>query len=299
MKKVSLIAMLALMVASSVYAENVVLKDSTDTAKYKQENSQYNSIKKRVNGWGETLTEMREKQSGVSIISHSGIVANDIEYINDLFAEENSVVGSPLYGVNAKIPVGSTNYSTMFYSGGSLMAGLGNGYKIGFSGFGSFRSYDFSAGANYVETAVATGYGGLAIERGFVSDKHNFTTGVLLGAGGTAVGINVYENVGSTSAFMQSDDDSDSDWDEDWDDYDHDYHDHDHDVDRYFENKAHGAYGVAELNLAYSYTLISWLHIGADAKATVKKSIEIDNNLGKYLTVNPALGLRVVFGTLG
>ncbi len=293
-----------LLMSSMIMAENEKMKtdstpvedSSTVDIGYTDDIEQtYDKVKCKVSKEllqiNETFQEKREEQSWLSIGTVSGVAAVDVESVNDLFEKESAYSDSPLYGSNIKIP-GSTDYSNMFFSGGSIVFGVGNGLRLGFGGYGIYRSYDLEDGSDLYETTIASGYGGLLIQKGFVSGNHNFTTGVLVGAGGMAVGINKHEGVVSTSAFTPSSGDRYNHWDDD--DCDFDEFD-----EKNFENMAHGGFGVGELNLAYTYSVLSFLHLGFEAKGTVKKSITVENDFGDYLTVDPSLGFKLMLGTLG
>ncbi|HEX3020709.1 MAG TPA: hypothetical protein VHP36_10425 [Chitinispirillaceae bacterium] len=168
------------------------------------------------------------------------------------------------------------HYQPVLVNGFWLYAGMGNGLRFGFghwSGESYFRS-NITVSDSIMTLKVRTGFDGLMLEKAFIHNNLNFITGGAIGAGSIKV----------TKSYQESDVFGSVAWDED--------------LEEGAEAKAR-MFGL-ELHAGMTVSLLSWCHIGMDINNQFMLSVNgFGGTANSFVSANPGLRLRLVFGNLG
>ncbi len=207
-----------------------------------------------------------------------GVAVFNVKPIRDYLKQAKaSGKHSYLLGVDLNSAL-SNNYEPFYVSGGFGYGGIGNGFRIGGAGYAAHTLLSLGDTLNL---RVAVGYGGVTLTKAFSVNRHNFTLGTMLGAGGMAMMVEASDD----SAYLDTDLLGDN-----------------YDFDEYDNGKALGGktalFFTPELHGSYTYSFTSWFHLGVDLRAMGMISYRGFRNDG-FVTFNPAGNVRFVFGNLG
>jgi hypothetical protein len=169
-------------------------------------------------------------------------------------------------------------WDPFYFSGGMGYGGVGQGVRIGGGGWGGKRRYMSepygAARDSVVQLDVNVGYGGLLIEKAIVKEQLNYVMGCLVGGGAIRISRRFLEKE-SASAFVESAG-ADS------------------------PGTAQALMFVFEMHGGGTYTLLPWFHLGADANAALFYSNDgFDGPAAGFVTVNPGVKIRIIFGNIG
>ncbi len=202
----------------------------------------------------------------------SALVWLDMTPVNEMLKQTD------LDTMGILFPKGSTPI-TLF--GGMGYGGLGNGIRVGGIGFGGSKLYTTRKSDTTYTISTGIGYGGLLIERALVVHQFNLLLGGIVGAGGIGVSLNKQQSrysFGSQPSDIQ-----------------------------YGIGAGGGAgagFFLAELHCGFTYSIVSWLHIGGVGAALGMFSsngfMKADGtSFGSgFITINPSAQLRIVLGNI-
>jgi hypothetical protein len=166
------------------------------------------------------------------------------------------------------------SYKPLMLMGGSVYGGLGNGVRIGVSGWGG--EYEFTSGTNGDSTIflnVSHSFGGFMIEKAFVKNNMNYLVGGTIGFGSLTVTKGAANDPWKT---VSNDDETK-------------------------EEEAKAPYSGVNLHSGFTVTVLPWMHIGADVNGSFLFSVngfDIPGCKG-FMTVVPGLRFRITFGNIG
>ena len=173
----------------------------------------------------------------------------------------------------------NSNYKMISLPGGLLYGGLGNGMRIGLEGRGGGASFWKERQDTTFFLDIGLGYGGLLLEKAFVSNDLNFIIGGMAGVGGMSVTRN--HAVGTSGFNDNSNDDNETD------------------------GSASAVIMVMQLHAAFTYSFLPWIHLGFETVAPIFfSSGGFQGNSGRNITdgftsFNFGVQLRLVLGNLG
>jgi hypothetical protein len=204
----------------------------------------------------------------------------DMTPIEKLVQKEASLAGRVFNFENSPMVL----WGGLGYGGGMENVRFGGGGWGGVQQFYSdhFAGNDSVAGQpvdSLVELTVIPAFGGLMIEKGFKYDHLNLLVGGMLGGGALVVAKSTLA-AEDQSAFSTTMNDS-------------------------IGSSLRGQLAVAPcmvatLQAGATYSLLSWLHVGADGGAAFWYSKRgFGYGFGSISTVNPFVRLRIMFGNLG
>jgi hypothetical protein len=212
---------------------------------------------------------MREKGVGVGGGYAMGIMAFGSGPIKDL-AKRASVLAGRQFEFN------SVDFEPMVVVGGFGYLGMGNGLRIGGGGMGGSRRFvsDRFSNDSAVSIKVSLSYGGFLIEKAIVSDHLKYYFGGYIGGGQAQATVDKIQ--GDTYNLL------------------------DHSQVQGSHYTVQSGFTCVELHAGCTYTLLPFFHVGASVSAPIFYSPEgFDLYTTEYVTVNPVLQLRFVFGNLG
>ncbi len=169
------------------------------------------------------------------------------------------------------------DYETFFLMGGFGFGGIGNGLRIGGGGYGGSHSYRISDAGKDYKLLVEIGYGGVILEKAFTYNRNNFVIGTMLGAGTMKVSFGEdSEGSGFNNSSSNMSNNSKS-----------------------LDYGAYSDFFLASLYTGYTYSFISWLHLGFEVGGNMMNANS--GLLGSDIrtTFNPTGSLRILFGNLG
>ncbi len=213
----------------------------------------------------------RERGYGGCIGFSPGIFGIDMKPVRDLARRvpELRDIGFDL----------SDKYKMMSLPGGVLYGGLGNGMRIGIEGRGGTRSIpkDYHDTTFFLDMSL--GYGGLLLEKSFVSKDMNYIIGAVAGAGGISVERN--HVVGESGFTALTDTESEPD------------------------GSASATVMVLQLHAAFTYSVLPWIHIGFGGVVPMFFStggFQVRNGRNitdGFTSINFGAQLRLMLGNLG
>jgi hypothetical protein len=243
----------------------IVIKDPDDTILTIEKGKAKHHWEKK----GKESASMHEKGFGIGGGYAMGFMAFGSGPVKDLAKQANILAGR-------QFQFNSVDFEPMVVTGGFGYLGMGNGLRLGGGGMGGSKRYisDRFSGDSAVSLKVSTSYGGFLIEKAFVFGHLNYTVGGYIGGGETKLVIdkmqgNSYDPPGS---------------------------DPNHTAHFTTESK----FTCMEMLAGCTYTLLSFFHLGLNVSAPLFYSPEgFDLYSAEYVTLNPVLQLRFVFGNLG
>lgn len=174
------------------------------------------------------------------------------------------------------------SYETFVLMGGMGYGAVGNGLRIGGGGRGGEKTYSIPIDDTTTHTLeVSLGFGGVLIEKCFVANKMNIFLGGMAGGGGIDVTDLLIDNI-----YIDDIDDV-------------------IDNGKKENNTFSAGFMLLEFHGGFTYTLIPWLHMGLDismpffvSPSGFKSRAGIGVGEG-FMTMNPGLRIRIIFGNIG
>jgi hypothetical protein len=170
----------------------------------------------------------------------------------------------------------SSAFEPIATTGGMGYVGLGNGLRIGGGATGGNRYFasDPYEGDSIVSLNVSVHYGGVIIEKAFVLNRFNFLSGTQVGGGSMTTTIHHTVESGS---FMFNPSRSKN----------------------RGESKTANFF-LLEFHGGVTFSLAPFLHFGTEVSLPVFYSQEgFEASTNAFISMNPAIQLRIVFGNLG
>lgn len=178
---------------------------------------------------------------------------------------------------NADFPIHGM-YKTFFMMGLTGYGAVGNGIRIGGSFVGGKRSFTARSNDSIYGLKIETSFGGLLLEKAIVHNNYNLYAGGI--AGGASIEVQPSKTVDYLSATPVK-------------------------VDENNFNKLTAPAVLLELHGGGTYTMINWCHIGVDFSlplffSTSGFKTPVGHNVTNgFLTLNPGLRFRIIFGNIG
>ena len=169
-----------------------------------------------------------------------------------------------------------SRFFPVFVSSGIGYLGFDNGVRLGGEGMSGERSFtsDIYQQDSIMVMKVSVNYGGFLIDRAVSRDPFSVLTGVVVGGGSVSSSF-CARTQGSFPVFERNTDSPEKTT----------Y------TARFFLFEFHGS---------CSYSMASFMHIGAQVSLPMFFSANgFDAPTGSYISVNPALQIRLIFGNLG
>jgi hypothetical protein len=244
----------------------IIIKEPNDTL-LTMENDQ---VKHCWNKKEKSSISMREKGFGIGGGYAFGIMAFGSGPVKDLAKQANELAGR-------QFQFNSVDFEPMVVTGGFGYLGMGNGLRIGGGGMGGIsKRYvsDRFNGDSAATLRVNINYGGFLIEKGFVSGHVNYNVGGYIGGGKTKVTV---EKIQGNTYDLPA-----------------------HEQIQGNHNTVESGFTNLEIHAGCTYTLLPFFHLGLGVSAPLFYSPEGFNlYTAEYVTVNPVVQLRFVFGNLG
>jgi hypothetical protein len=172
-------------------------------------------------------------------------------------------------------------YETFITMGGIGYGAIGNGLRIGGAGRGGRRDLGHvSKDTVYYTLEVSVGYGGFMVEKALIRRNVNLFIGLMLGGGG--LDVKLLKMTGRPLLNTEIDADEEL-----------------------SKSEANASFFLLETHGGFTYSMLSWLHLGADITLPCFFSgggFKIGSRNGvtdAFFTVNPGIRLRVMFGNIG
>jgi hypothetical protein len=246
-------------------AEPAVTKEPNDKAvSYNKDHSSFGLPGEKAGNFSP------KKGYGIAGGPIPGFIAFDFRPINNLI-KASDALNERTFGNLSR-----TGFEPMVTMGGMGYLGFGNGLRLGGGGADAERNYlsDAFARDSVVSLKVSVGYGGFLVEKAFSVNRFNFLTGTQIGGGEMKVTARRTLR-GGNSAFTAD------------------------------QNNNNVATQIAKLFLlefhgGFTYSIAPILHLGADVMLPMFYSANgFDAYTTGFVTVNPAVRLRFMFGNLG
>jgi hypothetical protein len=235
------------------------------------------TFKNFARDWRNNIDTFRKQSIGLSGTSGYGMNAIAMQPIEDFLDNHPGFSGKRFRGISR------FGFEPYVMSGGSGVIGLGEGFRLGgggMSGERRFFSDPFHDSILVLNTRVS--YGGFLVEKATVKGKWNFTYGGTIGGGTLKL---VVSEKNDLDWFSTSTDMSNGIYQED-------------DI---FKNSGYeAAYFLLEPHWGCSYTLFTFFHIGTGISLPTFMSLDATfPYTDDFITVNPAIQLKLIFGNLG
>jgi hypothetical protein len=210
----------------------------------------------------------RERGYGGGLGFSMGAYAIDVRPVNELIA-----ANPQLSGIGFDI---NPSFEIFVLTGGLGYGGLGNGIRIGGGGYGGSRSFTQIFHDTTWVLQLGVGWGGVLVEKAFVRDKMNYFVGGMFGGGR----LTLSQSFRSGGLFDVQNFDQHS-------------------------GSVNAGFLMLEGHGGFTYSVLSWLHIGIDVSAPAFYSpggfkspgdISITNS---FFSVNPGVKVRLIFGNIG
>ena len=168
-------------------------------------------------------------------------------------------------------------YETFLMVGGLVYGGIGKGVRIGGGGMGGSRTYSVQHNDSVITADITVGMGGFLLEKCFVKKNWNLQFGGLLGGG--SITIDKYARKSDNVITQQNSSTT--------------------------NNTRDAGFMLIELHGGFTYSLLSWLHLGINCSTpffispdgfTSKDNIHITNG---FFSLNPGVFFRIILGNIG
>jgi hypothetical protein len=212
----------------------------------------------------------QKKHFGIGGGPIPGVIALDLTPIKE-FIRVNPVLSGKTFPMHH-----DSRYNRFFTMGGMGYVHVGNGVLLGGGGAGGERRYlsDRFAQDSAIMLSVKAEYGGFIVEKVFDRRSYSFHTGMQIGGGSLRVKYHAEDG----SAFHASNTSYDA------------------NTDR--ENVA--PFNLFEVHGGLTYSLTSFVHIGADVAVPMFYSaMGFNTHTSEFATVNPAFAFRLLLGNKG
>ena len=227
--------------------------------------------------WRNNFDHLRKKSIGLSGTSRYGVDAVAMQPIEDFIENHPGFRGKHFRDISRY------GFEPYVMSGGSGVIGLGEGFRLGgggMSGERRFFSAPFHDSILVLNTRVS--YGGFLVEKATVKDRWNFTYGGTIGGGTIKV---VISEKNSSDLFSVDDDYSTGFYDDD---------------DIFKNNGYQATFFMLKPHWGFSYTFFTFFHVGGAVSLPIFMSMEdILPYTDDFVTVNPGIQLKLIFGNLG
>src|SRR5512133_266375 len=217
--------------------------------------------------FGRSLTKSRAQGYGGGIMVSPTIAALSMKPVQKLVRNDNTLRRYSFTDIDG-------SYKPLLLMGGSVYGGLGNGVRIGISGWGG--EYEFTSGTNgdsSIFLNVSHSFGGFMIEKAFVKNNMNYLVGGTIGFGSLTVTKGSVNDPWKTIS----------------------------DEDETIEEEAKAPYSGVNLHSGFTVTVLPWMHIGADVNGSFLFSVngfDVPGCKG-FMTVVPGLRFRITLGNIG
>jgi hypothetical protein len=215
----------------------------------------------------------RERGYGGGIGVTPSVFAINIDPVQELldYMGRNSDFG------NADFPIHGM-FKTFFMMGLTGYGAVGNGIRIGGSFVGGERSFTARSNDSIYGLKIETSFGGLLLEKAIVHNNCNFYAGGI--AGGAWIEVQPSKTLDYLSAAPVE-------------------------VDESSFNTLSAPGVLLELHGGGTYTMINWCHIGVDFSLPLFFSASgfrtpVGHSVTNgFITPNPGLRFRIIFGNIG
>jgi hypothetical protein len=219
----------------------------------------------------------------------------------DIFRQRGyGLSGSTLYGAHAvhskpirnlidrhlsgrEFGLREVGFEPYLMSGGTGYIGLGEGFRLGGGGMiGEHRFFCADCpGESELVLSSRISYGGFLVEKAIVKEKWNLSFGGLIGAASNKVVISENDNSDLFSDIT------------DFDDFE--------DINDIFDDPTfQAAYLCIEPHIGFSYTFFYFFHFGANIALPTFMPLEKFSPItDDFLSINPGLQVKLIFGNLG
>ena len=215
----------------------------------------------------------RERGYGGGLGPAPSVYAINIDPVQELldYMSDNSDlrnVNFPIHGM----------FKSFFMMGITGYGAVGNGLRIGGSFVGGERSYTARKNDTLYNLKIETSFGGLLLEKAFIIDKYNLYLGGI--AGGASFDVQPSKTLDFLSTSPVN-------------------------VDESSYNKLTAPSVLLELHAGGTYTMINWCHVGLDLSLPLFFSTSGFETPGGhsvtngFMTINPGVRFRIIFGNIG
>ncbi len=243
----------------------VVVKENLDTV-FIFDKSVFRHV---ARDWRNNIDIFRQRGYGIAGSTTHGANAIFMRPVEELTDNDP-------YLSNKKFNFSKFGFEPFLMSGGSGVVGLGEGFRLGGGGVSGERKFSSNRfnGDSILILNTKVSYGGFLVEKCFINGRWNFSAGGMIGAGSLKVAISEQTN---TWFDVDEVDDIDEDW-----------------------NSEKAAFLLLEPHFSFSYTFLYFFHVGASLTVPAFMSLEKFNAYtDDFLTVNPGLHVKLIFGNLG
>lgn len=238
----------------------VVVKETKDTVYVVSRRR----MKQMASGFRRKTREMRLKGYGGSGGPFFGIAGIDMGPVRELVENDRQLR-------EYRFDIG--RYEPFGVNGGMGYGGVGHGLRLGglgMSGSRSFRGKNGGDSTVVLETEVS--YGGFLVEKAFVKERLNAIAGGVMGSGTFEAVRRAY---GESTIFHAGEDEP-------------------------AKSTAEARFFCAQVHGALTYTVATFFHVGAAVSVpTFVSTNGFDYRSSDFVSVNPSLTVRVMFGNLG
>lgn len=235
------------------------------------------TFKNFARDWRNNIDTFRKQSIGLSGTSGYGMNAIAMQPIEDFLDNHPGFAGKRFRDISR------FGFEPFVMSGGSGVIGLGEGFRLGGSGMSGERRFfsdPFHDSILVLNSRVS--YGGFLVEKATVKEKWNFTYGGTIGGGTIKLVISEKNDL---DWFNTSNDTNNGIYQED---------------DIFINSGYKASFFLLEPHWGCSYTLFPFFHVGTGISLPIFMSFDDTfPYTDDFITVNPALQLKLIFGNLG
>ena len=216
----------------------------------------------------------RERGYGGGIGVTPGMFAMNVRPVHQLL----DVISSSSDFRNISFPMHG-NLQGFFMMGITGYGALGNGLRVGGGYHSGSRSYSTRENDTTYTIDVHTSFGGFLLEKVAVSGNMNWLAGGL--AGGAVIDVNP-SKASNVLSHVNIDDDAGKEY-----------------------NKLSASALLLELHGGFTYTMVSWFHVGGECSTPLYfspsgfKTSAGQSLTNGFLTVSPGFRIRIILGNIG
>jgi hypothetical protein len=225
-------------------------------------------VEQALCGWRGKMSELRAKGWGGSGGPAFGVMAVYTGPLRDFITYD-----SKLSGYSFQI---NPWFEPVIMNGGLGYGGVGNGVRLGGVGMSGHRTFVSNVyNDSIVSLKTEIHFGGFLIEKAFVDDRMNYLGGGYIGAGNIDITRSIFQQ--NERTFFT-----------------------DVDIDAEKGATASAHFACVELHGGFTYTFWTFVHAGANVSLPVFISSDgFGGQAGDFVSINPQLQVRIMFGTLG
>jgi hypothetical protein len=237
----------------------VVVKETLDTV-FIFDKSVFRHV---AQDWRKNIDIFRQRGYGLSGGMYYGANAIMVRPVRNL------VENYPKFN-SEKFRFSKYGVAPMLVSGGTGYIGLGDGFRLGGGGMSGEAQFDCKT-SDTITLSTKISYGGFLVEKAILFNRWNLSIGGMLGGGNVDVSL-------TESDFFE------------WNDL--------NDEDEGSGEKA--VFFLFEPHIGLTYTILYFFHIGANITLPTFMSLDKFNPYtDDFITVNPGLHIKLLFGNLG